>query len=753
MTKKNISPKGNQQDKVISLQDHRPAESSLRREQIQSALKRANDLLDKNESIELTRQLHKIEKALEKGEEVGLILPLCQIYAEMGAYEKADEWLAEALNRLIQQSEAASKDHDFQEEWLAYAHEMMMQGLLINHNTFVSEVYKKLKWTHFHTEHTHLAGVAAFNRQKYQQASRLWNNAFKNSQDPMFLQLQEVADMVASRSIPPFTTSFSSDMMINHLFMSELEQGAEPLEHLEELERGIITGGGKLPLLVAILDEKTAEEEKCASLALLVKNTGEWGKELADSLLNMNRFTETFKQFIETILHMEEDALDQPFPGSLPTSLPTHIPTPDDVDSFDELLSYMRDDQAFGFRLMEERERQHVIGKNLPKKLTFMRGLKNMPVEWLRHMCSTHGLDDNQKRADLEHQLKTYLLTPEHLLETLLLLEKDEWETLHYLLEHDACGEADLLQQRFGFMDDDGYYWFEGQGPVSVLGRLWLKGLLMVGSVTEKGDPETMVVIPMDIQETLTPLLPEAKKQRQKPTDGPDEALSLAYLRAATNLYGVVTPEKLTEIYNTHHEKTISPSHWRRYQYRRNDTFAWQKGHFVMDAVVMDDIFEIILQAQQGKEHYVPSKKEFLKYQDDEYVEKTKASQQLKNYLGRTFDIPKKALLEITDEIAFSAREADTPMELLEELSSFGVLLDDQGLIQDISGILVELINHSRKWENCGYTPNELYEKQHPYLAREPVEAKNVKVGRNEPCPCGSGKKYKRCCLNKETLT
>ena len=23
------------------------------------------------------------------------------------------------------------------------------------------------------------------------------------------------------------------------------------------------------------------------------------------------------------------------------------------------------------------------------------------------------------------------------------------------------------------------------------------------------------------------------------------------------------------------------------------------------------------------------------------------------------------------------------------------------------------------------------------------------KIGRNEPCPCGSGKKYKNCCLNK----
>jgi len=25
-----------------------------------------------------------------------------------------------------------------------------------------------------------------------------------------------------------------------------------------------------------------------------------------------------------------------------------------------------------------------------------------------------------------------------------------------------------------------------------------------------------------------------------------------------------------------------------------------------------------------------------------------------------------------------------------------------------------------------------------------------IKVGRNEPCPCGSGKKYKKCCLDKE---
>lgn len=29
----------------------------------------------------------------------------------------------------------------------------------------------------------------------------------------------------------------------------------------------------------------------------------------------------------------------------------------------------------------------------------------------------------------------------------------------------------------------------------------------------------------------------------------------------------------------------------------------------------------------------------------------------------------------------------------------------------------------------------------------------NQKTGRNDPCPCGSGKKYKACCLQKKTTS
>jgi len=31
------------------------------------------------------------------------------------------------------------------------------------------------------------------------------------------------------------------------------------------------------------------------------------------------------------------------------------------------------------------------------------------------------------------------------------------------------------------------------------------------------------------------------------------------------------------------------------------------------------------------------------------------------------------------------------------------------------------------------------------------VHREGKKVGRNDPCPCGSGKKYKKCCLQRES--
>ncbi|MGM0198707.1 hypothetical protein IGI68_001377 [Enterococcus sp. DIV1314a] len=85
--------------------------------------------------------------------------------------------------------------------------------------------------------------------------------------------------------------------------------------------------------------------------------------------------------------------------------------------------------------------------------------------------------------------------------------------------------------------------------------------------------------------------------------------------------------------------------------------------------------------------------------------------------------------------------------------------------LNDIIQLVKELFNATRIWENNGYTPNELFEKfekpglhersfstleLHPSFVQAP--SKVNKIGRNDPCPCGSGKKYKKCCLGKDGM-
>lgn len=45
---------------------------------------------------------------------------------------------------------------------------------------------------------------------------------------------------------------------------------------------------------------------------------------------------------------------------------------------------------------------------------------------------------------------------------------------------------------------------------------------------------------------------------------------------------------------------------------------------------------------------------------------------------------------------------------------------------------------------------NRIIELEKELKKSEQAKRKKTKVGRNDPCPCGSGKKYKKCCLQKE---
>ena len=74
----------------------------------------------------------------------------------------------------------------------------------------------------------------------------------------------------------------------------------------------------------------------------------------------------------------------------------------------------------------------------------------------------------------------------------------------------------------------------------------------------------------------------------------------------------------------------------------------------------------------------------------------------------------------------------------------------DLGFVKD--NLLAECPNLYREIERRHRDMKKLYAKflKSRGLIQAPSAPKSTKkVGRNDPCPCGSGKKYKKCCLNK----
>ncbi|MEZ5844978.1 MAG: SEC-C metal-binding domain-containing protein [Hyphomicrobiaceae bacterium] len=46
-------------------------------------------------------------------------------------------------------------------------------------------------------------------------------------------------------------------------------------------------------------------------------------------------------------------------------------------------------------------------------------------------------------------------------------------------------------------------------------------------------------------------------------------------------------------------------------------------------------------------------------------------------------------------------------------------------------------------WCNHGHDHHH----HHDHGVQEPYMRRGPKIGRNDPCPCGSGQKYKKCCM------
>jgi len=222
------------------------------------------------------------------------------------------------------------------------------------------------------------------------------------------------------------------------------------------------------------------------------------------------------------------------------------------------------------------------------------------------------------------------------------------------------------------------------------------------------------------------------------------------YIISLTHLYGLVHREKIVEIYNMHSDGEI---YIEDVDTRANNIVPeFNKNHvevhgdyFVHETIMEFDEFEQELSKRQGKPFYIPDQQELLKYKNNLYFEKTREYKALEKYVQHHFfngDAFKAEML--CEDVQGFCQFAFSMRNIFESFNQRGVVFDNEDQVDRVTELIMNLANNTRLWENNGLTPNELSKRKTAQMNHGATT--NKKVGRNEPCPCGSGKKYKKCC-------
>lgn len=188
-----------------------------------------------------------------------------------------------------------------------------------------------------------------------------------------------------------------------------------------------------------------------------------------------------------------------------------------------------------------------------------------------------------------------------------------------------------------------------------------------------------------------------------------------------------------------------------------------------------DEVYWDTKGGQEGREWYIPSKEELLKYTDEFYMEETPQLREMVEYLRKTQPKLKCPPAEVATEIETSLRLEFPYQNAVDDCQRLGVQCKTPQEVREFAEHLLEMSYHTRRYSLCGHTPAEaglpredvdkvasqlhfdpnyrdyLGEMAAKFRAKAaPAPTIAGTPARNAPCPCGSGRKYKNCCGKKK---
>ena len=111
--------------------------------------------------------------------------------------------------------------------------------------------------------------------------------------------------------------------------------------------------------------------------------------------------------------------------------------------------------------------------------------------------------------------------------------------------------------------------------------------------------------------------------------------------------------------------------------------------------------------------------------------------------LAKKYKVETLIMAGFLDGINESLKEANS-VETLEENTKVSLDYDTEKLYYNMIAAKADWLYELPQWDTLlsEEKRKQLYKEQ----KRSTTIVKDSKIGRNDPCPCGSGKKYKKCC-------
>ena len=326
-------------------------------------------------------------------------------------------------------------------------------------------------------------------------------------------------------------------------------------------------------------------------------------------------------------------------------------------------------------------------------------------------------------KHELVSELKTVILDPYRLKETLIVLESDEYELIQQLLQSESIYNREYMPYKYRFLIDRG----------------------ILSSIFHNDSFEFF--IPYEVRQILAQLdWNQINKIRSEQHE------ILVYIKSAVNLYGACKPDLIVEIYNGHHTVPISTQkviELVELHNKKSQSFSTFSGYIVSIYFVEGSLGELydLLEKSADKPYYIPNKEIFTRYADSLYYEITPQLLKMKQFISKEFRCDNTLADMLMDEIQLMCSMESPIQDVFDELTRRGIQFNTLDEMQKLATLVIDVYNHTRIWSNRGHMPIELKNTINDRKFSYGNQYFNpLKIGRNEPCLCGSGRKYKKCC-------